>query len=153
MIHSPTCQHALRALIYLAEKNAPGPVLVREIAEASDVPQPSLAKILHSLRGRGLVRSTKGPGGGYQLARPGDQLRVVDVIEAVDGQIDLNSVCVLGLDTCNDEASCALHDVWKLFRQNYAATLSSMTLRAAAEVLKAKRAAHGTPEAKVAYKP
>jgi Rrf2 family protein len=153
MIHSPTCQHALRALIYLAEKNAPGPVLVREIAEASDVPQPSLAKILHSLRGRGLVRSTKGPGGGYQLARPGDQLRVVDVIEAVDGQIDLNSVCVLGLDTCSDEASCALHDVWKLFRQNYAATLSSMTLRAAAEVLKAKRAAHGTPEAKVAYKP
>lgn len=152
MIHSPTCQHALRALIYLAEKNAPGPVLVREIAEAADVPQPSLAKILHSLRGRGLVRSTKGPGGGYQLARPGDQVRVLDVIEAVDGRIELDSVCVLGLDTCSDEAPCALHDVWKLFRQNYAATLSNMTLRNAAEVLKKKRSTRGTLPASVAYK-
>lgn len=139
MIHSPTCQHALRALIYLAEKDAPGPVLVREIAEAADVPHPSLAKILHALRGRGLVRSTKGPGGGYQLARPGDQMRVVDVIEAVDGRVELDHVCVLGLDACSDDASCALHDAWKAFRHNYAATLASMTLRNAADILKAKR--------------
>jgi len=132
-------------LIYLAEKNAPGPVLVREIAEAADVPQPSLAKILHSLRGRGLVRSTKGPGGGYQLARPGDQMRVVDVIEAVDGRIEMDRVCVLGLDTCSDDASCALHDVWKLFRQNYTSTLSTMTLRHAADVLKAKRTVRAVP--------
>jgi Rrf2 family protein len=139
MIHSPTCQHALRALIYLAEKNAPGPVLVREIAQASGVPHPSLAKILHALRGRGLVRSAKGPGGGYRLARPGDEMRVIEVIEAVDGPVNLESVCVLGLDTCSDQASCALHEVWKLFRQNYAATISRMTLRHAAEILKAKR--------------
>jgi Rrf2 family iron-sulfur cluster assembly transcriptional regulator len=141
MIHSPTCQHALRALIYLAEKNAKGPVLVREIAEAAGVPHPSLAKILHSLRGRGLVRSTKGPGGGYQLARPGDEIRVIEVIEAVDGPIDLDRVCVLGLDTCSDQASCVLHDVWKLFRQNYALTISNMTLSRGADVLKAKRSA------------
>lgn len=146
MIHSPTCQHALRALIYLAERDAPGPVLVREIAVAADVPQPSLAKILHSLRGRGLVRSTKGPGGGYQLARPGDQMRVVEVIEAVDGRVELDQVCVLGLDTCSDQASCALHDVWKLFRQSYSATLSGMTLRNAADVLKAKRLARSASE-------
>jgi Rrf2 family protein len=151
MIHSPTCQHALRALIYLAERNAPGPVLVREIAAAADVPHPSLAKILHSLRGRGLVESTKGPGGGYRLARPGDQMRVVEVIEAVDGRVELDQVCVLGLDKCNDEASCALHDVWKLFRQNYTATVSSMTLRHAADVLRAKRSADAAPDPKVKH--
>ena len=149
MIHSPTCQHALRALIYLAEKNAPGPVLVREIAEAADVPHPSLAKILHSLRARGLVRSTKGPGGGYQLARPGDQMRVADVIEAVDGRIELDRVCVLGLDTCSDDAKCALHDVWNLFRQNYTSTLASMTLRDAANVLKSKRTLGAAPNIRV----
>lgn len=153
MIHSPTCQYALRALIYLAEKNAPGPVLVREIAEAADVPQPSLAKILHALRGHGLVRSTKGPGGGYQLARPGDQMRVVDVIEAVDGRIDLDGVCVLGLDTCSDQAPCALHDVWKVFRENYASTLSRMTLRTAADVIKAKRNVRAITTARVAHEP
>ncbi len=146
MIHSPTCQHAIRALIYLAEKNGNRPVLVREIAAAADVPHPSLAKILHSLRGRGLVRSTKGPGGGYQLARSGDETRIIDVIEAVDGRIDLDRTCVLGLDSCSDDSSCALHDAWKLFRQNYATRLSTMTLRDAAEVLRAKRSSLAAKE-------
>lgn len=139
MIHSPTCQHALRALIYLAEKDAPGPVLVREIADAAGVPRQSLAKILHGLRNKGLVRSTKGPGGGYQLARPGSSTYVIDVIEAVDGRVEMEKTCILGLDQCSDHASCALHDVWKLFRENYVTTISRMTLRQAADALKRKR--------------
>jgi len=143
MIHSPTCQHALRALIYLAEKDAPGPVLVREIADAAGVPRQSLAKILHALRNQGLVRSTKGPGGGYRLARSGDIMRIVEVIEAVDGHIELDKSCVLGLDRCTDHASCALHDVWKVFRENYYTTISNMTLRDAANALKRKRVAMG----------
>ena len=138
MIHSPTCQHALRALIYLAQKDSERPVLVREIADASGVPRQSLAKILHALRNKGLVRSTKGPGGGYRLARPGDAMHVVEVIEAVDGHIELRKACVLGLDQCTDIASCALHDVWKVFRENYYSTISSMTLRDAAEALQRK---------------
>jgi Rrf2 family protein len=113
-------------------------VLVREIAEASGVPRQSLAKILHALRNKGLVRSTKGPGGGYRLARPGTAMRVVEVIEAVDGHIELRTTCVLGLDQCTDAASCALHDVWKVFRENYYSTVSSMSLHDAAEALKRK---------------
>ena len=143
MIHSPTCQHALRALIYLAEKNAPGPVLVREIADAAGGPRQSLAKILHGLRNQGLVRSTKGPGGGYQLARPGDAMTVVEVIEAIDGRIELDQACILGLDRCTDTASCALHDVWKMFRDNYNQTITHMTLRDAADALKRKHIALG----------
>jgi len=139
MIHSPTCQHALRALIYLAHKNSSRPVLVREIAEAAEVPKQSLAKILHSLRNKGLVRSTKGPGGGYQLARPGWEMRVIEVIEAVDGRVDLNSDCILGLDRCNDTAPCALHDYWKRFREQYFSTISDMTLEQAATSLEHKR--------------
>lgn len=139
MIHSPTCQHALRALIYLAEKDAPGPVLVREIADAAGVPRQSLAKILHGLRNQGLVRSTKGPGGGYRLARSSDLIRILEVIEAVDGEVELETTCILGLDACTDSDSCALHPVWKLFRENYMETISSMTLRQAAAALKRKR--------------
>jgi Rrf2 family protein len=153
MIHSPTCQHALRALIYLAEKNSPRPVLVREIADAAGVPRQSLAKILHSLRNYGLVRSTKGPGGGYQLARPGHEMRISEVIEAVDGHIDLHKACVLGLDQCTDIASCALHSVWKAFRENYYATIASMTLHDAANALKGKhimRATIGAPASRIA---
>lgn len=139
MIHSPTCQHAMRALIYLAHKNSSRPVLVREIAEAAEVPKQSLAKILHSLRNKGLVRSTKGPGGGYQLARPGWEMKVIEVIEAVDGRVDMNSDCILGLDTCSDHAPCALHDYWKRFREQYFSTISDMTLEQAATSLEHKR--------------
>jgi Rrf2 family protein len=139
MIHSPTCQHALRALIYLAERDAPGPVLVREIADAAGVPRQSLSKILHGLRNKGLVRSTKGPGGGYQLARPGGRMHIMEVIEAIDGRVELDKSCVLGLDVCSDAAPCALHDVWRLFRENYVATISTMTLRDAADALRRKR--------------
>ncbi len=141
MIHSPTCQHALRALIYLAHKNSSRPVLVRDIAEASEVPRQSLAKILHGLRNKGLVKSTKGPGGGYQLARTGVSMTVIEVIEAIDGPIDLNQHCILGLDVCTDEESCALHDYWKMFREQYFSTISSMTLAEAAAALEKKRLA------------
>jgi Rrf2 family protein len=139
MLHSPTCQHALRALIYLASKNTTKPVLVREIAEAAQVPRQSLAKILHGLRNKGLVKSTKGPGGGYQLARPGGEMRVSEVIEAVDGPIDLARSCILGLDECHDDARCALHEYWKLFREQYFSTVSLMTLESAAASLEEKR--------------
>ena len=141
MIHSPTCQHAMRALIYLAHRNSSRPVLVRDIAEASEVPRQSLAKILHGLRNKGLVRSTKGPGGGYQLARTGVGMTVIEVIEAIDGPINLNQTCILGLDVCTDEESCALHDYWKMFREQYFSTISSMTLAEAAAALEKKRLA------------
>jgi len=75
-------------------------------------------------------------------------MRVVEVIEAVDGRIELDRICVLGLDRCSDDTSCALHEVWKLFRQNYASTLSTMTLRDAANVLHAKRTVGAVPNAR-----
>ncbi len=139
MIHSPTCQHALRALIYLASKNTTKPVLVREIAEAAKVPKQSLAKILYGLRKKGLVKSTKGPGGGYQLARPGGRMTILEVIEAVDGPVDYSRDCILGLDRCDDEAGCALHEYWKLFRGQYYSTIFQMTLETAAASLDHKR--------------
>jgi Rrf2 family protein len=126
-------------LIYLAHKNSSRPVLVREIAEAAEVPKQSLAKILHGLRNKGLVKSTKGPGGGYQLARPGWEMRVIDVIEAIDGPVDLSSNCILGLDRCSDQSPCALHDYWKMFREQYFSTISDMTLNEAALSLERKQ--------------
>lgn len=139
MIHSPTCQHALRALIYLASKNTTKPVLVSEIAEAAKVPKQSLAKILHGLRKKGLVKSTKGPGGGYQLARPGGRMTILEVIEAVDGPVDYSRDCILGLDRCDDDVGCALHEYWSSFRGQYYFTISQMTLETAAASLDHKR--------------
>lgn len=142
MIYSPTCQHALRALIYLALKARPGPVLVREIARESFSPQQSLSKILLRLQKSGLVRSTRGPGGGYELARPPSDIRLAEIIRAVDGTVDVERKCILGLEQCDDEVSCALHSYWRRFREEYNDTISRMSLSEAAETLMRKREAN-----------
>jgi Rrf2 family iron-sulfur cluster assembly transcriptional regulator len=138
MIFSPTSQHALRALIYLAHHASDGPVRVQEIAHAEEIPRQFLSKILHSLRNQGLVVSTKGPGGGYRLSRPAGKLTVSDVVEAVDGELDLEHQCILGFKQCHDESACALHEPWKRLRKQFAGSIGAMTLKEASVVVRRK---------------
>ncbi|UCE02957.1 MAG: Rrf2 family transcriptional regulator [Candidatus Latescibacterota bacterium] len=139
VLFSPSAQQALRALIFLARRADAAPVLVRDIADAEQIPRPFLSKLLHSLRNRGIVKSTKGPGGGYALALPSDRVRVSDIVETFDGSVDLSKTCVLGLDECADASACALHEQWKLFRERYAGTIASLTLREVATTIERKR--------------
>ena len=141
MIYSTTTQHALRALIHLALLEGERPVLVRDIAAAENVPKQFLSKILHTLRKRGLVESTKGPGGGFVLARPRQTICINEVIEAIDGPMRLEATCILGLEECSDTASCALHHAWKQFREEYVKSLTLLTLDDLVETLKRKAAA------------
>lgn len=140
MIYSPTCQHALRAMTYLASVEGQGPVLVRRVAENESIPPQFLSKILYGLRNKGLVKSRKGPGGGYELARPARDIAVTEVIEAMDGTVDIGNVCILGLDRCSDEESCAMHEPWKRFRDQLQGTVSKLTLADLARTLRRKRA-------------
>ncbi len=139
MIFSPTCQYALRALIYLATHENGGPVLGRVIAESENIPRQFLAKILHSLGNSGLVSSTMGPGGGYELARPAGDISVREVVAAVDGPLVWDDTCVLGLDECSDKDCCALHDQWKVFKDKLQKSVSSLSLKDAAGTLVKKR--------------
>lgn len=140
MLFSPSAQQALRALIFLAGRADSTPVLVREIADAERIPRPFLSKLLHTLRNRGIVKSTKGPGGGYALARAPEKVRVCDIVETFDGSLDLSKTCVLGLDECSDASACALHEQWKVFRERYTQTIASLTLREVSMTLASKRA-------------
>jgi Rrf2 family protein len=104
--------YGLRAMIYLASI-APGAVVpFREIARQMVVPEDFLAKILKTLVDQGLVRSTRGPHGGYELGRPADQISFLEVIEAVEGPIALN-VCLDGDDACAKASACTMAGVWK----------------------------------------
>ena len=141
MLYSTTTQYALRALIHLALIDGSGPVLVRDIAAAENVPKQFLSKILHTLRNRGLVESTKGPGGGFILARPRQSIRISQVIEALDGPTHFDDSCILGLEECSDTASCALHDAWKRFREEYVKSLTSLTLEDLVKTLERKAVA------------
>jgi Rrf2 family protein len=144
---SLTCQYALRALIHLALHEGAGPVLARDIAEIESIPKQFLSKILHDLRIKGLVASRRGPGGGFFLARPASEITVAEVAEFVDGGEDLTKRCILGLDECNDQQPCALHDAWAVFRGRYAETIASLNLRDMASILAMKRELHPPDQA------
>jgi Rrf2 family protein len=104
--------YGLRAMIYLASIPMESVVPFREIARQMDVPEDFLAKILKTLVDQGLVKSTRGPHGGYALARAPIDISFLDVIEAVEGPVALN-VCLDGEDACGHSTSCTMVDVWR----------------------------------------
>ena len=99
--------YAARALLSLALHGSDRPTSVKEIAERTGLPQPYLEQILLAVKGAGLVRSKRGVGGGYVLARPPDSITLADILAAVDGPL----TTLLGEhDHC--EGHCVLQEVW-----------------------------------------
>lgn len=106
-----TAEYALRAVNYIADAPAGQPRRVGDIAAAIKVPQNYLSKTLHQLARAGVLRSARGPTGGFQLAIPAERLTLAEVIGPfmpIDGR-----ACVLGRTRCNDSAPCAAHHRWK----------------------------------------
>ena len=104
-------EYALRAMIHLADNPqavARGSVIARQ----EHIPKYYLEKVIRDLMRRGLVRARRGPGGGYQLARPPETVSFRDVIEAVEGPIMLN-VCVDGSSVCSLQPACRMFRVWE----------------------------------------
>jgi Rrf2 family protein len=125
--------YGLRAMIYLASISPAAVVPFREIARQMMVPEDFLAKILKTLVDQGLVKSTRGPHGGYALGKPATEISFLEVIEAVEGPIAIN-VCLDGEDPCAKSSFCTMVDVWRegqekmleVYRQT---KLASLTLR------------------------
>ena len=76
--------YAARALLSLALHGTERPTSVKEIAERTHLPQPYLEQILLSVKGAGLVRSKRGVGGGYVLARGPEEITLADIVSAAD---------------------------------------------------------------------
>ena len=99
--------YAARALLSLALHGSDRPTSVKEIAERTGLPQPYLEQILLAVKGAGLVRSKRGVGGGYVLARPPEEITLADILAAVDGPL----TTLMGEhDHC--EGHCVLQEVW-----------------------------------------
>lgn len=103
---SQTVEYALRAAVFLAAR--PGePATTEEVAERTRVPAAYLAKILQGLSRAGIVRSQRGVGGGVTLAKPADELTILEVVNAVE-PIKRIKTCPLGLPT-HGTRLCPLH--------------------------------------------
>lgn len=128
--------YACRALLSLALRaDETGPTSVRDIAERTGLPQPYLEQILLALKGAGLVRSKRGVGGGYVLARPPEQILLSEILSAVDGPITLGDFGEPHADgACDHEGQCVLLAIWKQAGDVMREYLEGFTLAAIAEV-------------------
>jgi len=122
--------YASRALLSLALRdNLSTPTSVRDLAERTGLPQPYLEQILLSLKGVGLVRSKRGVGGGYVLARPAEAITLAEVVAAVDGPIVAGDFGEPHMDgACDHEGQCVLLGVWADVGNHMREHLASFTL-------------------------
>lgn len=139
MLYSKSAEYAIQAMIYLAEKNDPNPVMVGEIAKAYSIPQQFLAKIAQSLVKQRLLTAVRWRNGGLRLARPANEIKLNQVVYAVDGPPPENEVCVIGLDYCSDDAPCPLHHYWKPIREQIRNLLEEENLQHLANKVIEKR--------------
>jgi Rrf2 family iron-sulfur cluster assembly transcriptional regulator len=122
--------YAARALVSLALHAADGlPTSVRDIAERTGLPQPYLEQILLAAKGAGLVRSKRGVGGGYVLARPAEEITLADIVSAVDGPIVVGDFGLPHQDgACDHEGQCVLLAIWGEVGEQMRRHLAAVTL-------------------------
>jgi Rrf2 family protein len=107
---SQTAEYALRAVLHLAAHPA-GPVGATEVAASLDVPERYLAQVLNSLARAGVLLSSRGARGGYQLARPPSELKLAAVVAPFDA-IGEPPQCLLRDQRCGVGEPCIAHDRW-----------------------------------------
>jgi Rrf2 family iron-sulfur cluster assembly transcriptional regulator len=121
--------YASRALLSLALHDSGEPTSVRDIAERTGLPQPYLEQILLTLKGAGLVRSKRGVGGGYVLARDPTEVTLAEILTAVDGPIQAGSFGEPHKDgACDHEGQCILLAVWSDVSAQLLEHLTGVTL-------------------------
>ncbi|HEB81221.1 MAG TPA: Rrf2 family transcriptional regulator [Chromatiales bacterium] len=103
-------RYAVTAMLDLAIHSRVAPVSLAEIAQRQGISLSYLEQLFARLRREGLVRSVRGPGGGYQLGREPARIAVAEVIIAVDEKMD--STRCGGLGNCQDNERCLTHDLW-----------------------------------------
>ena len=111
---SQTTGYAVHALCCLEDPYC-HPRLIRDIAQCTKIPRPYLAKIINQLSREGLVAAKRGYRGGIYLTRPPDQISLLEIIEAIEGQ-DFIAECMLGLDDCSTPCLCPTHEIWQRVR-------------------------------------
>ncbi|GJD65287.1 RrF2 family transcriptional regulator [Methylobacterium frigidaeris] len=125
-------KYGLKAMVHLAGLPPGARIGVAEIAEAHRIPKKFLDAILGDLRNAGFVHSKKGPGGGYALARPAEEIRIGHVVRALDGPLAplpcASRTAYRPCEDCADEAACSVRLAMLAVRNSIAGILDNLTL-------------------------
>lgn len=130
-------RYALRSLLFLSEEGGGAPVRLARIAQTQRVPPKYLELIMLDLKRAGLVRSVRGPKGGYVLARDAAGISFGEVVRVMEGPLALVPCASVNFyepcGDCRDEASCAIRKAFAAVRDQTAAYLEGVSLELAAK--------------------
>lgn len=127
MLLSKSCVYGLRASLFLASNQNGKYISIKELSEKLDISFHFLTKILQQLTAVDLMESLKGPNGGVRLSKPADEITLLNVVIAIDGD-ELFKECVLGLPGCGMEKPCPFHNLWMGTRDDIREMLESNSL-------------------------
>lgn len=117
---------AVTAMLDLALNEVDRPVTLAGISERQEISLSYLEQLFSRLRRSGLVKSVRGPGGGYRIAKSHHEISVSDIITAVDEQIDATQCG--GNENCKDEGRCMTHELWSSLNVKILEYLSGVSL-------------------------
>ncbi len=137
VIFSKKCEIGLQAVLYLATEGKNELFNARQVADKVKQPKEFVSKVLQTLTSSGIVGSKKGKNGGFFLARSAKKVRLIEIVEVIDG-LDMFNNCVLGFPGCTSEEPCPVHDVWGALRDQAYKMLSEQTLEDIKDITRLK---------------
>lgn len=126
---SKTCEYGIRATLHIAyQSQLNNRISLKDISKAIDSPEAFTAKILQVLSKNGILKSTKGPSGGFEIEKEKrESIKLSDIVFAIDGN-GLYEGCGLGLKECNNLKPCPLHNKFMKIRDDLKQMLETTTI-------------------------
>ncbi len=106
-------EYGLRAVSFLVETGFGNQASIGQISKEKNIPEPFLRKLFKPLVAHNIIVTTRGVAGGVSLKRDPSDITILEVVEALEGPIALNT-CLILPGTCQFEVDCGMHDVWQL---------------------------------------
>jgi len=117
-VFSKSCEYAIRAVVFISSRKNDSPIVkINEIAESVEAPAYYTSKILQQLVKQKIIGSMKGQNGGFYIDENLKEIRLIDIVNAIDGDSIFNG-CGLGLKSCSETNPCPLHDRFKQIRSD-----------------------------------
>jgi len=124
---STKIRYGSRAMLELASRYGEGPIELKEIAKKENISLKYLEQVINPLRAAGLVKSIRGSKGGYSLAKPPSEICLYNVIETLEGPLNLLE-CLRDSKVCQKVPSCVTRDIWKEVSEAISKIFYSVTL-------------------------
>lgn len=137
-IYSKACEYALRILTQIPKERIGEKILAVELCRKAKVPIASSRKVLQLLVEQKYLEAVSGPGGGYRLLKSPNEMTLLSIIRAIDGE-DAFDHCIMGLPQCSSEKPCPIHHLWQKIKIDMKKEMNEKTLSQLMDTIKERK--------------